>query len=235
MRKFFLLLGLAVFALALMLIGGGTSLAQSGQEYGGRVPPFTPAPGDGPFEEVTPVPAAKQPPVRPAAFAPVSMFGMNLYLSGLERRFTNTNQLADLAAAGGVKVSREELSWANVEPNRKGAIDSNVVGIYDTAINQNVSRGMDVIGMLLTTPKWASTNPGAGDWWWYQPQNQQDYFDYVRWAVTRWKDRVHTWEIWNEPNHQGTWNCVNNCTFETRASSYATLLAGAYQAVKSVD
>ncbi|HET6262004.1 MAG TPA: S-layer homology domain-containing protein [Chloroflexia bacterium] len=235
MRKFFILLGLAVFALALMLGGHTTSQAQSSQEYGGRVPPFTPAPGDGPSEEITPIPASRQPPMRAAALAPVSMFGMNLYLSGLERRFTNTNALADLAAAGGVKVSREELSWANVEPNRKGAIDSNVVGIYDTAIDQNVSRGIDVIGMLLTTPKWASTNPGAGDWYWYQPKNQEDYFDYVRWAVTRWKDKVHTWEIWNEPNHQGTWNCASDCTFENRASSYATLLAGAYQAVKSID
>lgn len=235
MRNFFLLLGLAVFALTLMFGGRGISHAQSDREYGGRVPQFTPAPGEGPFQEVAPVPATKQPSARAAAFAPVSMFGMNLYLSGLERRFTNTNQLADLATAAGVKVSREELSWANVEPNRKGAIDMNVVGIYDNAINQNVSRGMDVIGMLLTTPRWASTNPNAGDWYWYQPKDQQDYFDYVRWAVTRWKDKVHTWEIWNEPNHIGTWNCVNNCTFEDRANSYATLLAGAYQAVKSVD
>ncbi|HEY0071720.1 MAG TPA: S-layer homology domain-containing protein [Chloroflexia bacterium] len=235
MRKFLLLLGVAVFALSLMFGGRGTSHAQSSQEYGGRVPPFTPAPGEGPFVEVTPVPASKQPPVRAAAFAPVSMFGMNLYLSGLERRFTNTNQLADLAAAGGVKMSREELSWANVEPNQKGSINMGVVDIYDNAINQNISRGMGVIGMLLTTPKWASTNPDAGDWYWYQPEDQNDYFDYVRWAVTRWKDKVHTWEIWNEPNHQGTWNCVNNCTFEDRANSYAALLAGAYQAVKSVD
>lgn len=236
MRKFFLLLGLIIIALGLMLTGRGASYAQSEGGYGGRVPQFTPAPGDGPFEEVTPVPASKAgPPMSAAAFDPVSMFGMNLYLSGLERRFTNTDQLADLAAAAGVKVSREELSWANVEPNRKGAIDTNVVAIYDKAIDQNVNRGIDVIGMLLTTPKWSSTNPSAGDWWWYEPKNQEDYFDYVRWAVTRWKDKVHTWEIWNEPNHQGTWNCIDSCTFEDRAASYATLLAGAYQAIKAID
>ncbi|MEA2572902.1 MAG: hypothetical protein QOH93_200 [Chloroflexia bacterium] len=236
MRKFFLLLGLVIFALGFMFMDRGASYAQSGGGYGGRVPQFAPAPGYGPFEEVTPVPASKSQPSRvEATLDPVSMFGMNLYLSGLERRFTNTDQLADLAAAGGVKVSREELSWANVEPNRKGAIDTNVAGIYDKAINQSVTRGMDVIGMLLTTPKWASTNPSAGDWYWYQPTNQEDYFDYVRWAVTRWKDKVHTWEIWNEPNHQATWNCINSCTFEDRANSYATLLAGAYQAIKGVD
>lgn len=50
--------------------------------------------------------------------------------------------------------------------------------------------------------------------------------------MTRWRGQINTWEIWNEPNHQATWNCLNNCD---RAVKYAQLLLGAYQAIKSVD
>ena len=70
------------------------------------------------------------------------------------------------------------------------------------------------------------------DWFWYEPRNQNDYFDFVRAAVTRWKGQIHVWEIWNEPDVINTWKCAGNCN---RAADYARLLQGAYAAVKSVD
>lgn len=232
MRRFFLLLCLAVLALVFALLSNTNSYAQPSDGYGGRPPMFTPGPVVGPMVPVTPMPKSVVAPEGATSFPAVSMFGMNLYLTGLERRSQNITQLAQLASAGGVKASREELSWANVEPTRKGVLDSNVVGIYDRAIDLDVNNGMPVVGMLLTTPRWASTNPGAGDYYWYEPVNFNDYFDYVRWAVTRWQGKIHTWEIWNEPNHTGTWNCPNGCNLP---ADYARLLAGAYSAVKSVD
>ncbi len=232
MRNFFLLLYLAVLALSFPLIGKTDSYAQSEGGYGGRPPMFTPGPAQGPMVPVTPVPTSSTPPKAALSFAPVSMFGMNLYLAGLERLNQNITQLAQLSSAGGVKGAREELSWANVEPLRKGVTDDTAVGIFDRAIDLDVNNGMAVVGMLLTTPKWASTNLGVGDYYWYEPTNFNDYFDYVRWAVNRWKGKIHTWEIWNEPNHPGTWNCPNACNLP---ADYARLLAGAYSAVKSVD
>jgi hypothetical protein len=157
------------------------------------------------------------------------MMGMNLYLTGLERTDGQASALAGMAAQGGVKYSREELAWANIERNGKGQFDW---ALFDRRIDYNIQNGIDIVGMLLTTPRWASTNPNAPDWYWYEPSNYQDYFDFVRIAVNRWKDRIHTWEIWNEPNHQGTWNCLNNCD---RAAHYASLLAGAFGAIKAED
>jgi hypothetical protein len=162
-------------------------------------------------------------------FMPVSMFGMNLYLTGLERGNSEAATLGTMAAQGGVRWAREELSWANIEPNAKGQFNWS---IYDQRLNINTQNGIEVVGMLLTTPRWATTNPNAPDWYWYEPRNYNDYYDFVRAAVTRWRNQVHVWEIWNEPNHTGTWNCLNNCD---RAARYASLLAGAYAAVKSVD
>ncbi len=162
-------------------------------------------------------------------FAPASLFGMNLYLTGRERPDGQAVNLGQVAAAGGVRWSREELSWANLEPTTKGQYNW---GPYDYRLSLDATNGINVVGMLLTTPRWASTNPTAPDYYWYEPSNYNDYYDFVRAAVTRWKGQINTWEIWNEPNHQATWNCLNNCD---RAAKYAQLLQGAYSAVKSAD
>lgn len=230
MRKISVL-PLAFLLLAGIAISTTPTSAQKGAEpeYGGRPPMFTPGPIEGPFTYETPVPAGPIPPKGEGSFPPVSMFGMNLYLSGLERTGMEPNQIASLAVAGGVKWSREELAWANLEPNTKGEFNW---APFDSRLASNFNNNINVIGMLLTTPRWASTNPNAGDWYWYEPANYNDYFDFVRAAVNHWKNNIHTWEIWNEPNHQATWNCLNNCD---RAARYAQLLSGAYAAVKSVD
>lgn len=235
--KFFILLAFAIFAaLTLLSATGGVPVTSYAQPdiYAGRPPQFTPAPtAAGSVVAATPVPtavASKYPPGAPASFPTVSPFGMNMYLTGQERSNLEASTLGQSAVAGGVKWSREELSWANVEVRSKG--DTAGWSYYDGRLALDAQNGLSVIGMLLTTPKWASTNPNASDYYWYEPANFNDYFDYVRAAVTRWKGQVHVWEIWNEPNAVGTWNCINSCD---RAADYARLLQGAYAAVKSVD
>lgn len=229
MRRFLFLLGALMLVLYLILTAGNSSLAQAPDANGGRPPQFTPGPIEGPLVPGTPVPVGPLPPQDTTLFDPVSMFGMNLYLTGLERSVNQANQVGQIAAAGGVKWSREELSWANIEPNAPGEYNW---APYDQRLAANFNNNIQVIGMLLTTPRWATTNPGAPDWYWYEPANYEDYFSFVRAAVDRWKGSIKTWEIWNEPNSTGTWNCLNNCN---RAARYAQLLQGAYVAVKSVD
>ena len=161
---------------------------------------------------------------------PASLFGMNLYLTGLERNYSQATQLGILAAQARVKWSREELSWANIEPNSQGSFNW---GHYDERIVLNTPNGMEIVGMLLTTASWASgVSTSTEGWYWYEPLDQQDYFDFVQAAVSSWKDRIHVWEIWNEPDVPGTWHCLNNCD---RAARYASLLAGAYATIKAED
>ena len=170
------------------------------------------------------------PPSDSSRLVPASLFGMNLYLTGLERNYSQATQLGALAAQAGVRWSREELSWANIEPNSKGSFNW---ANYDERIGLDISNGMAVVGMLLTTPSWASgVSTSTEGWYWYEPLNQQDYFDFVRAAVSRWKDRIKVWEIWNEPDVPGTWRCLNNCD---RPARYASLLAGAYATIKAED
>jgi hypothetical protein len=227
----FLFFGLlAVMALS----PGSTAYTQVKGEGQSRPPMFTPHP-DLPSGSSTPAPGnpTPMPGSKPSKgnpqFMPVSSFGMNLYLTGLERSDAEATTLGALAAQGGAKWSREELSWANIEPTTKGQFSW---GIYDRRLAVDSANGINVVGMLLTTPRWSTTNRNASDWYWYEPSNYNDYYDFVRASVTRWKNQIHVWEIWNEPNSTGTWNCINNCN---HAADYAVLLQGAYVAVKSVD
>src|SRR2546421_7445443 len=116
MRNLLFLFGLLLLIVSLASMAGSDSYAQADGRYHGRPPMFTPGPIEGPFVKETPVPAGPVPPKGSTVFPPVSMFGMNLYLTGLERSVTQSNQIGALAVADGVKWSREELSWANIEP-----------------------------------------------------------------------------------------------------------------------
>src|SRR3954467_6160675 len=113
------LFALAAVAFSILLASGSVH-SQAG--YGGRPSQFTSAPPPSTLVPSTPVPGKPTP--RPSKnsprFAPVSLFGMNLYLTGLERSENESSLLGGLAGQGGVKWSREELSWANIEPTTKG-------------------------------------------------------------------------------------------------------------------
>src|SRR3954462_12933279 len=82
-----------------------------------------------------------------------SFFGMNLYITGLERQKDERIALLKRAGDLGVKWSREEMSWANLEPYGKGGYNW---ASYDTWINELRAAGIDVVGSIQTTPSWAS-------------------------------------------------------------------------------
>ncbi|GAB4317728.1 MAG: hypothetical protein Kow0059_10920 [Candidatus Sumerlaeia bacterium] len=58
---------------------------------------------------------------------------------------------------------------------------------------------------------------------------QQQFAEYVYRTVSRFKDRVTFWSVWNEPNILPFWSP------EPRAEDYAALLKRAYQAAKRAD
>jgi hypothetical protein len=167
-------------------------------------------------------------PVPPAgaAPAPASPFGMNLYITGQERSDAERAALISRAREAGVRWSREELSWANIQPDGK----SNNWGGYDRRLQQLADAGISVVGMLLTTPTWASGHASSEDsWYWYPPRDPHAYGAFVEAAVRRWHDKVAVWELWNEPDLAGTWMP------QADPAAYAALLAEGYAAVKRAD
>src|SRR5690242_21663222 len=82
-----------------------------------------------------------------------SLFGMNLYITGLERSDAEQQALLARAQEAGVRWSREELSWANIQP---GGRHTDNWKAYDARLQRLHDAGIAVVGILLTTPAWAS-------------------------------------------------------------------------------
>jgi|GEM_PF-912600 len=160
---------------------------------------------------------------------PRSFFGMNLYITGLERTKDEKMKLLGEATDIGVKWSREEMSWANLEPSQKVSYNWSA---YDPWINELVSRGIGVVGAIQTTPSWASGVPKTDpDWYWHVPSNPQDFVDFAGVAASHYAGKIDVWEIWNEPDVDITFKC-DGCN---RPAIYAQMLAGSYAAIKKAN
>jgi hypothetical protein len=177
--------------------------------------------------------------------ATIGFFGLNTYLTGLERIDNDGDAgIAHLAAAGraaGVQWAREELSWANIEPGRKGKWNFDY---FDRRIGQLASTGYGIVGMLLTTPEWARVPDCKGraaaartELYWCPPASARDFADFA-WTIAERYDgdgamdapgspRVAAWQIWNEPSAPLTWPGA--------PAEYGAMLVEAYKAIKAAD
>lgn len=185
------------------------------------------------------------PPERPTLNQPdrISIFGMNTYITGLERieqdGDAGIDRLVSLGREAGVAWAREELSWANFEPGRKGRWNWNY---HDARILQLARAGYGIVGALQTTPEWARVDDCRGrdgriaDYW-CPPADPQDFGDFVGALVERYdgdgaddapgSPRIAAWQIWNEPSTRGTW--------PGSPAEYGNILVAGYAAAKAAD
>jgi hypothetical protein len=132
----------------------------------------------------------------------------------------------DQTAAGvkslGAKWMRLTMAWHDIE-SAKGAYKN--LGRYDDALTRAQNSGAKIVVTVYTAPKWASGTDERES----PPLNPADYADFMRFAATRWGDKVDAWEIWNEENLSTFWSTGPD------AAAYARLLKAAYPAVKGAD
>jgi hypothetical protein len=151
-----------------------------------------------------------------AALKPESPWGMGVYLYRYpdnEAGHRRMDAAAAMAQAAGVKWSREEFGWARTEP-RRGQFD---FAFYDTVVDTATRHGISVYGLLSY---WSS---------WTKPYTHEGIDDFCAWAkvlVGRYKDRIHHWEIYNEPNIF-FWSGPRDL--------YPVLVKKCYVAIKEVD
>jgi hypothetical protein len=178
------------------------------------------------------LPGSGAPSPGPAQAAPIasrSFFGMNLYVSGLERPKAEKLAILEAATDIGVKWSREEMPWANLEPDRKGIYNWSA---YDPWILDLLGSRINIIGVIQTTPYWASGVPKTDpDWYWYAPTNLEDFADFAYAAALHYKGKIKVWELWNEPDVDITFKC-RGCNPVT---TYAKMLELGYAAIKRAD
>ena len=98
------------------------------------------------------------------------------------------------------------VTWADLEP-AKGRWRFEKLDSYVSLAEQHGT------GLLLTlggSPTWGSARPQLKSSYYpgftAEPSNIEDWRDYVRTVVSRYKGRIQAYEIWNEPNLGDFWS-----------------------------
>jgi len=119
------------------------------------------------------------------------------------------------------------VSWAALEP-AKGQYDWRSLDFW---VSQAHSHGVQLDYLFLNTPRWASTRPdepcngkrmGCA-----APPDMSDWANFVTALVTRFKGRIASYELWNEPNASAYWSGT--------PQQMADMAARAYPIIKSID
>jgi hypothetical protein len=128
--------------------------------------------------------------------------------------------LMPLWAAAGVRwVRANQFAWRKVEP-RPGQFDFSAA---DATVDAADRMGMQTFAVVHQSPVWAARHGRASD----PPKDFAAWGRYIETLVRRYRDRVHVWEIWNEPDIAEFWT--------GSAEDYVTLLRTAYAAAKRAD
>ncbi|MBI4560391.1 MAG: hypothetical protein HY706_22620 [Candidatus Hydrogenedentes bacterium] len=158
-------------------------------------------------------------------FRPDSPFGMGIYFGS---RYTPEEMVraARLAQRAGIRWNREEISWQYVEPERgQWRWDR-----YDKALRISREHGILSFGLLDYTVPWASSAPpGADRPHLYAPRDLGDFERYAFETVSRYRDVIKYWEVWNEPNGTGFW------LPKPDPAAYTRLLEAARRGIKRAD
>ncbi len=103
----------------------------------------------------------------------------------------------------GIKFMRISFGWDAIE-SKENQYDWL---FWDEYVNMAVDEyGLTLIPYICYIPMWNST--GAKDtmyYWNYPPKDFEAYGDFVKALVNRYKDKIKTWEIWNEPDISIYW------------------------------
>jgi hypothetical protein len=164
-------------------------------------------------------------PSRAAAAAPLKadQIGMSGNAFPWEPHWNQFQTLMDESHTGWARV---ELRWDYIHP---GPSDWNW-GLYDDLVNGYAAKDMRQLGLLTYSVAWASGGTGGGVVF-GPPSNWAAYEAYVTATVNRYKDRIHHWEVWNEPDAAFFWNGTDGGD----PQGYLTLLQHAHKAIKAAD
>lgn len=208
MRKYQFLAGIVfvLFIFALIIGCGATHKTGTTTTTSPSSPTPTPAP--------TPTPTPS--PVSPTAVT-AQYFGMHVHNPGNWPSLT----------FGATRLWDSGVTWPDLEPSRGQWNFSKLDNFVSLSQQANVS----VLMTLGFSPQWASARPNEacpyGPGKAAEPANIQDWRDFVQTVATRYKGRIHEYDIWNEPSDP---------TFFTGTPATLVQLAQeAYNILKQVD
>jgi len=171
-------------------------------------------------------------------FADVNPFGVNTFLEQ-EADPAKRELAVQMAADAGYRWLRQEFPWEDIEIHGKGDFEDrrhepyrSAWEKYDQIVDAAEANGMELIVRLSNPPGWTRAQ-GEGENnvdTFAPPDDVQDYADFVHAVVSRYKGRIHYYQIWNEPNIYPEWG---SATIDPEA--YVELLKAGAEAARSAD
>ncbi len=88
--------------------------------------------------------------------------------------------------------------------------------------------GITLIPYICYMPRWNSTKPEDNNWFWnYPPVDPQQFGEFIKLLVNRYKKYIKTWELWNEPDIWVYW--------QGSPEQFAEMIRIGARAVKEAD
>jgi hypothetical protein len=146
----------------------------------------------------------------PVAHAGVEPFGVNVFLQ--EEVEPQKRELAvQMIAEAGFHWIRQEFPWEDIEIHGKGDFEDrrhepyrSAWEKYDQIVALAEQYDLEIIARLSNPPAWSRAQGNeAGPF--APPDDLDDYGDFVEAVVRRYQGRIHTYQIWNEPNIYPEW------------------------------
>ncbi len=142
-----------------------------------------------------------------------SPWGMGMYLYRYGNNQEAREKAGEMGRKAGVKWTREDFSWARIEPT-PGQF---VFDYYDNIVETGLRYGISTYALLCYWAPW--TVP-------YSEKGLEDFVNYTKITVEHFKDRIKYWEVYNEPNI---------FFWQGPKELYPELVKRCYSAIKSID
>jgi polysaccharide biosynthesis protein PslG len=99
----------------------------------------------------------------------------------------------------GAKYLRCAFTWNAIE-KQQGHYNW---AFWDTLVDEAERANIQLIPYVAYTPEWAAEN--SDQFWKRPPRDPQLYADFMYKIASRYRGRIHSWEIWNEPDIGEYW------------------------------
>jgi hypothetical protein len=120
-----------------------------------------------------------------------------------------------------VRYLRCAFSWNGIEPE-PGQYDFR---FWDMLVDESSRAGIELIPYVAYTPEWAARE--KKNFWEQPPSDPRTFSTFMEKLATRYRGRVHSWELWNEPDNREYW--------QGTADEFAQMIIPAAQAVRRAD
>jgi hypothetical protein len=187
-------------------------------------------------------PGPRTAPCQPVRHTDVNPLGINVFLNQ-EVEESKRERSVQMIADAGFHWIRQEFPWEDIEIHGKGDFvdrrndldgDGQVDPVdawakYDNIVALAGDHDLDVIARLSNPPAWTRqmTNTVGT----YAPPDElRDWGDYVYTVVSRYRGRIGTYQLWNEPNVYPEWG-----EQPVDPQGYTELLCEGYRRAKEAD